>query len=434
MRPMQVDYERCQQLPWRGVGQLWAGRHRDGTPVLIRRFPGAGAGSAPAGLVSEMQALELFDAGPVARVDALVADTDGTAALVLAPPPGTVWAVGSAYGATVGAPVPARAVSAIVDALAMSSAAGVVAGRLEVDAFRPVRLPNGSVLPVVVDLGQVDLGQVGPAGEGRAPDGADLRAAVRDLLELLGRCDDPVARRVDACRSVGELAAVLRAVAHGDEEALAGRRSPAGAGSEPVAGVPLPQVADAGPARGRRATPLQRPSRTAVSAGMAGLAGLAGIAGLLGVTGLGVAGLGAVATVDGRTDCASSPAPPVMSGAGGVRRGDVDGDGCVDTVVWEPLADGAGVVVRLVDGSDAAVLESVIGLRGEVLLGDWDCDGSPTLAVHRSDTGEVVIFDGWVGAATPERVATAGTVLPVGARAVVRSHGGCDVVEDAGAG
>lgn len=63
---------------------------------------------------------------------------------------------------------------------------------------------------------------------------------------------------------------------------------------------------------------------------------------------------------------------------------DHDGDGCPSPVRVE------GGVVE-VDG-----VRYGVGEPGDVLaVGDWDCDGTATVAAVRPSTGEVFVFDGW---------------------------------------
>ena len=65
-----------------------------------------------------------------------------------------------------------------------------------------------------------------------------------------------------------------------------------------------------------------------------------------------------------------------------------------------------------------------VGEPGDVvLLGDWDCDGTSSPAVHRPATGQVWRFDAWPETATP----LAPAVVSTGAADVaVRRSGECD--------
>lgn len=75
-----------------------------------------------------------------------------------------------------------------------------------------------------------------------------------------------------------------------------------------------------------------------------------------------------------------------------------------------------------------------MGLPGDVLLlGDWNCDGTPTPALYRPSTGRVYRFDAWATAGR-EVAATDGGQLPRHAvPTVAAGAGGCDRVAAAGA-
>jgi len=45
-----------------------------------------------------------------------------------------------------------------------------------------------------------------------------------------------------------------------------------------------------------------------------------------------------------------------------------------------------------------------------VVLGDWDCDGTPTAAVARPSTGAVFVFDRWPESAAESTVHPLGTI------------------------
>jgi hypothetical protein len=71
----------------------------------------------------------------------------------------------------------------------------------------------------------------------------------------------------------------------------------------------------------------------------------------------------------------------------------------------------------------------------QVVLGDWDCDGTATVALLRVRTGEVFVFDSWPTAGH-DRTITPTTVVPGSVRAAARDPDGdgCPslVVEDPG--
>jgi hypothetical protein len=78
---------------------------------------------------------------------------------------------------------------------------------------------------------------------------------------------------------------------------------------------------------------------------------------------------------------------------------DPDGDGCPS-----PAQVGDGVVE--VDG-----VRYGVGRPGDLLaVGDWDCDGSATVALVHAGTGEVFVFDGWASGTTAEETASGATV------------------------
>jgi hypothetical protein len=63
----------------------------------------------------------------------------------------------------------------------------------------------------------------------------------------------------------------------------------------------------------------------------------------------------------------------------------------------------------------------------EVASGDWDCDGTPTVALVRPSTGEVFVFEGWAAHDRDLRVRPAATIA--GARrprAADPDGDGCD--------
>ena len=104
-----------------------------------------------------------------------------------------------------------------------------------------------------------------------------------------------------------------------------------------------------------------------------------------------------------------------------VRRPGVDGDGCDDPVEWR-----AADAEVAYPGADGTVLRFRVGRPGDdLVLGDWDCDGTATAAVVRPETGETFVFDAW--AADGETlVAAPGPTLPDGTAATVADEGGCD--------
>lgn len=101
-----------------------------------------------------------------------------------------------------------------------------------------------------------------------------------------------------------------------------------------------------------------------------------------------VGGWGIRSVVGGGAAAAAPPCPPtgspVVPAGGRVLSADVDGDGCPNPVVQ------VGAVLEV--NSD----RFVIGRPGdEVRVGDWDCDGDATPAVHHPATGRTVIYEAW---------------------------------------
>lgn len=65
--------------------------------------------------------------------------------------------------------------------------------------------------------------------------------------------------------------------------------------------------------------------------------------------------------------------------------------GCAAAVWWDP-----GQRVLSVPDRSEGRNHFALGAPGdEVVLGDWDCDGSATPAVYRPSTGEVHLFAAW---------------------------------------
>lgn len=106
---------------------------------------------------------------------------------------------------------------------------------------------------------------------------------------------------------------------------------------------------------------------------------------------------------------------------------DVDGRGCALalTVGLEEVDGRARVVLTLPPAAGDLAGRYEVGAPGDrVLVGDWDCDGTDTPAVHRPDDGRVYLFDGY-GSLEPRL----GPTLAPGEDAVVRTHrDGCDRV------
>jgi hypothetical protein len=59
------------------------------------------------------------------------------------------------------------------------------------------------------------------------------------------------------------------------------------------------------------------------------------------------------------------------------------------------------------------VQSSVVVAGDRVVLGDWNCDGTPTAAIARPSTGAVYVFDKWPAAGVAASVHPVGTVAGV---------------------
>lgn len=134
---------------------------------------------------------------------------------------------------------------------------------------------------------------------------------------------------------------------------------------------------------------------------------------------------------EGEPEGRACPALPAIeaSAAAEVLSADLRGDGCPVEVVWD-----GQVMLYRVDRSEAAPrrlrFEVARGGGGQLVMGDWDCDGADTPAYYQPGTGAVSYF-----ADLPERVD--GEVLSTqddagvvgGKAAVATDDDGCDVVE-----
>lgn len=113
----------------------------------------------------------------------------------------------------------------------------------------------------------------------------------------------------------------------------------------------------------------------------------------------------------------AAPPAPETAAASGCRaversRPDVDGDGCGDDVSIEH-----DVVV-------AGGHRYRVGRVGDLAaIGDWDCDGTSTIAVLRPEDGTVHVFDRWALDGRPAQAATWGRVD--GAASIAAPADGC---------
>jgi hypothetical protein len=100
---------------------------------------------------------------------------------------------------------------------------------------------------------------------------------------------------------------------------------------------------------------------------------------------------------DAGPDCSEEVA---TTGAGGREavevEGDPEGDGCTTVGAYQPetVAGAERMVLTITIGGDRQRI--AIGAPGDQLvLGDWDCDGSDTPGLYRASAGEVQYFDAW---------------------------------------
>ncbi len=127
--------------------------------------------------------------------------------------------------------------------------------------------------------------------------------------------------------------------------------------------------------------------------------------------------------------CPHVEAPPAPPGATALE-GDLDGDGCTIPVVWD------GAVLHVRAEPDGPVRRYAVRAEdgdasgGQLVLGDWDCDGTDTPALYRPATGVVAYFaavPGRVGAQI-EAAAEATGIVGGHARVVRADDGRCDRV------
>jgi hypothetical protein len=123
--------------------------------------------------------------------------------------------------------------------------------------------------------------------------------------------------------------------------------------------------------------------------------------------------------------------PPLPAGPHDRRfTADLRGDGCEVPVTW----DGTTVRFRLDPDAERTVAyafhdDDEVPLRGRLLLGDWDCDGTDSPALYLPTTGEIVSFDHLDARAEPVRRRAARTGVRGGDAQVRRGRDGCDEVE-----
>lgn len=123
--------------------------------------------------------------------------------------------------------------------------------------------------------------------------------------------------------------------------------------------------------------------------------------------------------------------PAVGSGVGEAQlRADINGDGCPVPVAW----DGQVMQVRL-RATDVRPARFRFDRRGQLLLGDWNCDGRATPALYLPTTGEVVYYNRLADRVEEQGVEEQGVdergvaAAPGGKARTVRDQDGCDDVQ-----
>jgi hypothetical protein len=109
---------------------------------------------------------------------------------------------------------------------------------------------------------------------------------------------------------------------------------------------------------------------------------------------------------------------------------DLRGDGCQVPVVW----DGVAVRFRLDPSAEKPEIlafhdDEGFPMRGDLLLGDWDCDGTDAPTLYLPKTGEIVTFHRMDDSGEPVRRMTRSTGVRMGHAQMATDHDGCDVVE-----
>lgn len=289
-----------------------------------------------------------------------------------------------------------RILRALADALSAAHGVGVAHGHVT-----PSNVVFIGDKPLLTDFGITE------ARTGR-PDAHPFRTDVRDLATLGVQLLDGAGPDT----GTDSLRRVLQWVADDPDATLQGLRlalaeSPVAPPPPPPPAVPAEPVAAPD---GRRTRPWVLAALGVLAIGLLG-----GAAGVL-VSG---ADPDASPAPESRL-AASSSCPPVRS----TFAADVDGDGCDDPVEWQ--AADAEVAYPAADGT---LLRFRVGRPGdELVLGDWNCDGTATAGVVRSSTGETFVFDAWA-AAGETLVAEPGPPVPAGAAVTVAGDDGCDRIQ-----
>lgn len=299
----------------------------------------------------------------------------------------------------------AGVVAAVVDALAHVHAQGWIHG--DVNPTNIGVRNDGSVMlfdfATAGPIGSTEILEATPAFVGsdrRARPELDLRATAATALACLGP---------EEARLRSRLAGFIGGI----DDTLAGTGAELLAVFAAVPTVPIrPGPSGGGPGRGRtagfgpRPEPADDPTSEENRSRARALALVGACTLVVGVVFSAVRSPDADAGGGERGGVVGSAVGAVITAEASLAAHDVSWDVASATIV-EP------------DGSRWRVGE--VGDR--VAVGDWDCDGVPTLGVYRPATGEWFVFRSWV----PMQESAAPTVLPRGSELHVRRLApGCD--------
>ena len=436
-------------------------RRVGGRRVAIKRVV-APAQQLAARLHREAQVLAALDHPNVVRLIDVVADDAGVSLVMTYAAGGSLAELLAARG-RLSADDAVAVVVPVADALASAHARGVVHGDV-----KPANiLLTGDGVPLLGDFGIARLTtDAVTAGtpeyadpSGRWDAAADVYALAVVAHQLLtGRRPDgeqpPPVRALapDVCPGVA--AAVDRALAQRPQRRFADAEAFATALREAVT-VVAPRVALSGREPLAPATELSPPTRVfgprppvpaqPAAARRVPWAAVAAVAALLVSLPPAVVMLRPARAATPAVAPAPAPGLPVRAVAGPappaarwcrhaepvprparLLTGDLDGSGCRSWVRRR----GAVVEVALA-GHDSPRRFRLGQPADQLLLGDWDCDGTDTVALYRPATGQVFHFSSWAQD-EPASSAPATDSGVRGGRASVRTVGACDEVRVAG--
>ncbi len=121
------------------------------------------------------------------------------------------------------------------------------------------------------------------------------------------------------------------------------------------------------------------------------LGAIAVVAGLALAVRAAVGGLSSRCSQPGPEADRANPQQPSAGSALASIDADTDGDGCPERIRWDPTR---AILTRQSSGGSEQRL--AIGMTGDQLvIGDWNCDGTATPAVYSASRGELTVFDIW---------------------------------------